>query len=307
MSIKNGCVLTKEGIEYLCGLIRDINGLDTKLIDDLNIKSNGSYSSLKISQLVDQALKDSKEYSDLLCSSLIKLTCKKTTTQPTLSNSEKNVIYLYSADGNAPFHQYLKISDTELIDMGSTSISLNDYLTITDAVATYCKKTDFDALKTEVTNIKTDLTSHTDDTDIHVTTADKTKWNEVDGKVDKTSIITAKDNLARDDQVYSAKAINTELDKKADTDKVGDNIIVVPHTQIGELYTIPPNILTRFEIDVTKSGYTCIGILSLQDNHGSYTQFKSWFIEENKVVIYVLSNEAFSDYIVLASLLYKKN
>ena len=35
MSIQNGCVLTKEGIEYLCGLIRDINGLDTKLIDDL--------------------------------------------------------------------------------------------------------------------------------------------------------------------------------------------------------------------------------------------------------------------------------
>ena len=150
MSIKNGTTLTSEALSYLVGLIRDISGLDTKLIDDLNIKSNGSYSSLKISQLVDQALKDSKEYSDLLCSSLIKLTCEKTTTKPTLSNSEKNVIYLYSADGNAPFDQYLKISDTELIDMGSTSISLNDYLTITDAVATYCKKTDFDTLKTEV-------------------------------------------------------------------------------------------------------------------------------------------------------------
>ena len=74
MSIKNGTTLTSEALSYLVGLIRDISGLDTKLIDDLNIKSNGSYSSLKISQLVDQALKDSKEYSDLLCSSLIKLT-----------------------------------------------------------------------------------------------------------------------------------------------------------------------------------------------------------------------------------------
>ena len=304
MSIKNGTTLTPEALSYLVGLIRDISGLDTKLIDDLNIKTNGSWSSVHTKNMIDQSLTDSKEYVDKLIGALNKLSSKKTTVQPTLNNSEFNVIYLYSSSGSAPFDQYLKIgtndSDAELVSLGSTNIDLTDYLTITDAVATYCKKTDFDALKTEVT-------THTNDTDIHVTTSDKTKWNEVDEKVDKTSIITAKDNLARDDQVYSAKAINTELDKKADTDKVGDNIIVVPHTQIGELYTIPPNILTRFEIDVTKSGYTCIGILSLQDNHGSYTQFKSWFIEENKVVIYVLSNEAFSDYIVLASLLYKKN
>ena len=45
MSIQNGTTLTKEGLEYLCGLIRDINGLDTNLIDDINIKSNGTFSS----------------------------------------------------------------------------------------------------------------------------------------------------------------------------------------------------------------------------------------------------------------------
>ena len=200
MSIKNGTTLTPEALSYLVGLIRDISGLDTKLIDDLNIKSNGSYSSLKISQLVDQALKDSKEYSDLLCSSLIKLTCEKTTTQPTLSNSEKNVIYLYSSDGNAPFQQYLKISDTELIDMGSTSISLNDYLTITDAVATYCKKTDFDTLKTEV---------------------DKVKNN----KVDKTSILSTISSNPSDDKLLSEKAIKTELDNLKTNFQDGVNTI----------------------------------------------------------------------------------
>ena len=197
---KTGCIISHEGIEYLCGLIRDISGLDTKLIDDLNIKSNGSYSSLKISQLVDQALKDSKEYSDLLCSSLIKLTCEKTTTQPTLSNSEKNVIYLYSSDGNAPFQQYLKISDTELIDMGSTSISLNDYLTITDAVATYCKKTDFNSLKTEVDKVKND-------------------------KVDKTSILSAISNTPSDDKLLSEKAIKSELDNLKTNFQDGVNTI----------------------------------------------------------------------------------
>ena len=38
----------------------------------------------------------------------------------------------------------------------------------------------------------TDLTAHTGNTSIHVTTSDKTKWNKVDNKVDKTDIV---DNL----------------------------------------------------------------------------------------------------------------
>ena len=95
--------------------------------------------------------------------------------------------------------------------------------------------------------------------------------------------------------------------KLATMDKVGDNIIVTPHTQIGAIYTINTDTLNRIEIDVAKSGYTCIGLLSLQDNHGSYTQFRGWYVENNKVVVHVLTGEEFSDYVILASLLYKKN
>ena len=50
---KTGCIISHEGIEYLCGLIRDINGLDTNLIDDLNIKSNGTFSSVRINTLLN--------------------------------------------------------------------------------------------------------------------------------------------------------------------------------------------------------------------------------------------------------------
>ena len=49
---KKGCIISHEGIEYLCGLIRDINGLDTNLIDDINIKSNGTFSSVRINTLL---------------------------------------------------------------------------------------------------------------------------------------------------------------------------------------------------------------------------------------------------------------
>ena len=146
----NGTTISKEGLEYLCGLINKIVSSPKDLLDDINLATNTTFSSVRIDSLIADTLQQANTHAEALCNALTKLTCEKTTTQPTLSNSEKNVIYLYSADGNAPFHQYLKISDTELIDMGSTSISLNDYLTITDAVATYCKKTDFDALKTEV-------------------------------------------------------------------------------------------------------------------------------------------------------------
>ena len=51
-----------------------------------------------------------------------------------------------------------------------------------------------------------DLTSHTSDTNIHVTTSDKTKWNKVDNKVDKTSITTTINSSSTDSQVPSALA-----------------------------------------------------------------------------------------------------
>ena len=53
----------------------------------------------------------------------------------------------------------------------------------------------------------TDLTNHTGDTDIHVTSAERTAWNKVDNKVNKTDITTTIDYSSTDDQVPSAKSI----------------------------------------------------------------------------------------------------
>ena len=138
----------------------------------------------------------------------------------------------------------------------------------------------------------------------------------IDNVVEKVDGLIS-DTTSSTTSTWSSKKTSDEIAKKVDKsyvdnnfatmDKVGDNIIVTPHTQIGAIYTITPNDLNRIEIDVAKSGYTCIGLLSLQDNHGSYTQFKGWYIENNKVVVHVLAGEEFSDYVILASLLYKKN
>ena len=60
----------------------------------------------------------------------------------------------------------------------------------------------------------TDLTSHTSDTNIHVTTSDKTKWNKVDNKVNKTDITTTINSASTDSQVPSAKSVWDNMQNK---------------------------------------------------------------------------------------------
>lgn len=146
--------MSREGYTYLCSIIKQVVSLPTDVIDNYNLATNTTYSSTKIKSIVDQTLIEAKDYASELCSALVKLECRKTTTQPTLENSDINIIYLYSADGNAPFQQYLKISETELIDMGSTNISLDEYLTTVQAAATYVTQTDFNVVTSEVNTIK---------------------------------------------------------------------------------------------------------------------------------------------------------
>ena len=78
MSLK-GTTLSKEGLEYLCGLIRDINGLDTNLIDDLNIKSNGTFSSVRINTLLNALKTDCNDFANSLVSNLSRLELKLVT------------------------------------------------------------------------------------------------------------------------------------------------------------------------------------------------------------------------------------
>lgn len=212
-------VMSEEAIRYMCGLIRDVVSLPSEIISNINLADNLTFSNIYIKDLVEQCLMDAKDYADLICGSLIKLTCKKTTVQPTLDNSELNIIYLFSSDGNAPYEQYLKISDTELIDMGSTSINLNDYLTVTDAVSTYAKKVDLDTLTTEVTNIKSDLTTHTGDTDVHTSATEKASY------ALKSKITDTIDSLSTSDDIASAKGVYEALknDKTIGVDYTYEN------------------------------------------------------------------------------------
>ena len=238
--------ISLEAIQYMCGLIRDLASV-SEAIDNTNLADDKVFSNLYTKKLIDKCLEDANTESQKLVGALTHLTCEETTVQPTLDNSSINVIYLYSATGNAPYQQYLKISDTKLIDLGSTSVSLSAYLTATEIARDYVTKLDFDALKTEVK-----------------------------GKVDKTSILTTIDNLATDDQVYSAKATYDLVNTKANTNHTHNTSDIkglsIP-TKVGELTndsgfitSIPSEYKTETELE--NKGY----LTSHQDISGLQTK-----------------------------------
>ena len=193
MANKVYTTMSEESIRYLCGLINKIVSLPTDVISNINLADNLTFSNIHIKDLIDKCLQDANAEAQKLVGALTHLTCEETTVQPTLDNSEINVIYLYSADGNAPYQQYLKISDTKLVDLGSTSISLTNYLTSTEIARDYVTKLNFDALKTKV-----------------------------DKKVDKTDIV---DNLTSTDtdkplSANQGKILNDKKLDKADVGKI---------------------------------------------------------------------------------------
>ena len=133
---EEACVIKKEALEYILGLIKNMSKV-SEGINDTDVQTSSTFSSYKIDQLLDKLKEDCNDFTKNLIGSIIKLTCQKTTEEPTLDNSDINVIYLYSPDGNPPFEQYLKISEDQLIDLGNTNVSLNEYLTTAEADKTY--------------------------------------------------------------------------------------------------------------------------------------------------------------------------
>ena len=211
MSIQNGCVLTHEGIGYLCGLIRDINGLDTNLIDDLNIKSNGTFSSVRINTLLNALKTDCNDFANSLVSNISRLELKIVTDESSIVDS--NILYLHKPTGQNSYNQYVVIEGNKVL-LGTTDINMSDYYTITQADTKFTLKTDFDALKTTVTNLKTKVGTDT----LNTTSQDLSGGvNELKTELDlkannsevikKTDITTTIDSSSTDTQVPSARAV----------------------------------------------------------------------------------------------------
>ena len=184
---------------------------------------------------------------------------------------------------------------TSNIDVDSlwTLLTINDtYKTLTtnnEIFGTHGAKAMYDELTTKMGDKanSTDLTTHTGNTDIHVTTTDKAKWDKVDEKVDKTSITTTIDNTSTDTQVPTARAVN-ELNLRGTPinqsviDKYGTEIIKYP---LGRWYIDGNEIAGKFS-DIPWRTACIIDITSILineknpwDNKWSYRNYKVQTIE----------------------------
>ena len=117
-----------EATKYLCGLIRDLASV-SEGIDDINLRTDGTFSSVKIDKLITQCLQDANTYSDSVVNALTHLVAEKIDFEPTLDNTtdKLNTLLLYSKNSDNNYTQYLRLTN-ELLNLGDTSLSLNEYL-----------------------------------------------------------------------------------------------------------------------------------------------------------------------------------
>ena len=165
MANKVYTTMSEESIRYLCGLINKIVSLPTDIISNINLADNLTFSNIHIKNLIDKCLQDAKDHSEAIVNSLTHLVAEKIDFEPTLDNTTNkiNTLLLYSKNSDNNYTQYLRLAN-ELLNLGDTSLSLTDYLKITEAASTYTKLTDFKTLSDEVSGIKTKIGSDSLDT-----------------------------------------------------------------------------------------------------------------------------------------------
>ena len=220
---QNARVMSEEAIQYLCKCINLVNSLPTSVIDNLHLADNLTFSSTKIDRLLTTLKEDCNKYTDSIIANFSRLELRVVTDEADMN--EHNKLYLIKKAGETSYSQYVIVTNDSGVDekilLGTCDISMTDYLKITDADSTYCKKTDFDALTTEVDKVKTTLGTKVNKTDIvdNLTSTDTDKpLSANQGKVLKDKV----DTKANNSEVVKKTDVNTSLTSTPSTGKVYD-------------------------------------------------------------------------------------
>ena len=217
-------VLNRESLQYLANCIRLVHSLPD-LLNDVLPSQTTTYSSYKVTELLNTLNTDLQNYVNNALGNLSHLKKAIVPVAPTDSSADEDTIYLVQ-DASGGYEQYLKINGV-VTSLGSTS-AINNVYTKTESDAKFALLSTLNSLttavgglndltttdKTSIVNaineLKTDLTSitsHTNDTDIHITSAERTKWNEVDNKVDKADIVSVLDSTVTNNQLVEGKTL----------------------------------------------------------------------------------------------------
>ena len=185
----------------------------SEVINDTVYAKNKVYSSEYTLELLEKAKAECNQYAveQLANSGNLKRKIVSSDSEVT----DENILYLILTDStNNIYTQYMLI-DGIATPLGNTQIDLSDYLLIDDfntTIADYAKKNEV-VSQNDVVNDLTTVSSST------VLSSQGTS-NELDKKVDKTSIATSINSTSTDEQVASAKAVNSELDKKLNANEL---------------------------------------------------------------------------------------
>ena len=76
----NYTTMSLSATKYLCSLIRDLASV-SEGIDDINLRSDGTFSSVMIDTLIKKCLEDSNEYTEKLVANLSRLELKLVTSE----------------------------------------------------------------------------------------------------------------------------------------------------------------------------------------------------------------------------------
>ena len=185
-------------VKLLCGLIRDLASVSDGILDTA-ICTDKTFSSYYIDLLLKQLKADSEAYTDEVASALTKLTAEVVTVEPTLDNTTNkiNTILLYSPDGNDVYDQYLRL-ETQLISLGSTQISMADYIKTSEADNKYSTKTELKAVTDKIGTTTLTTTAQTLTGSIE----------EVKGIAEQGALLTV--TKTQYDQLVAGQAVNID-------------------------------------------------------------------------------------------------
>ena len=139
-------VLSHAAIVYLTGLIRDLASV-SEGIDDINLRSDGTFSSVMIDTLIKKCLEDANEYTEKLVANLSRLELKLVTNESEIT--QPNILYLFKPDGATSYNQYVVIEGNKVL-LGTCDIDMAQYLKIADASKTYSTKTELKAVTDKI-------------------------------------------------------------------------------------------------------------------------------------------------------------
>ena len=184
-------VLNRESLQYLANCIRLVHSLPD-LLNDVLPSQTTTYSSYKVTELLNTLNTDLQNYVNNALGNLSHLKKEIVSVAPTDNSADEDTIYLVQ-DASGGYEQYLKINGV-VTSLGSTS-AINNVYTKTESDGKFALLSTLNSLittvgglndltttdKTSIVNaineLKTDLTTHTNDTDIHITSSERDKWN----------------------------------------------------------------------------------------------------------------------------------